>query len=292
MQPYRELLMDGHTWQWKLHVEQNGSQNGSWATSPQTPACDLGPEPISIRFPRCRPDVEKGFLGTASRPGSGPDAAMDPTSTRFRPDSRFQPDFDPISIRIGAAGLLWALDCHWQTKVKWTKRFFCRIGDSAGVTLRSCGQEGAQCRISSNHVLGKESSQSLRNWGLAHRLQKPHVKTPGPPHVAMIKFIASGVGFAGCRVAKQEVKCGRASGATFKELKTSPEVVFEFHREFSCDFFARFFVLKYHNQNALKNSPESRGHFRAHVAAHSRAETLPNRCVDKTSEGCNQNGAN
>ena len=69
--------------------------------------------------------------------------------------------------------------------------------------------------------------------------------------------------------------------------------------------FFDFFVLTYCSQNDSKNSPESRGHFRARVAAHSRAHfrerfwDAPDKSFVtnaltryRTSEGCNQSGAN
>ena len=51
-----------------------------------------------------------------------------------------------------------------------------------------------------------------------------------PPHLAMVKFIAGGMGLARRRVAKEEVESRNpgASGATCTESKTPPEVLREF----------------------------------------------------------------
>ena len=127
--------------------------------------------------------------------------------------------------------------------------------------------------------------------------------------MAMLKFMAGGVGLARCGVSKEEVNYGSlgASGATFKELKTSPEVLREFDREFSCAFlFYEFFVLKYRSQNSLEKITGSLGDIFGHMSRHILGHIFGNTSGTlhqnlhqtgaltryRTSEGCNQSGAN
>ena len=93
--------------------------------------------------------------------------------------------------------------------------------------------------------------------------QRTHGRLDGmarPAHTALVKFIAGWVDLAKRKVAKEEVECRSlgASGATFKGLRTSPELLREFHSEFCCEFSCEFFVLKDRSQMALKNSPDPR----------------------------------